>query len=247
MKILVAVPVMIIMLSCGGDKSSKNEVGNIESSLLCGEFHSEGAMYDVFIFDGNGEGTVSALGILGEFKYVQVNDTVYITPDQSQFTMLVLPDGKLQGFGEWLGDAVYERVAGDSTECSGGQDANQSDQQMSFQRIASKCIGEMTEDDLATLESLCDDKLSDACLALANVAMRGAVAKSILNTDMQDPDEEVLAYIQKAIDLGDSRGLTKMGEYYFILYDTARAKEYYSKACDQSEDLACIKMMEEGW
>ena len=91
------------------------------------------------------------------------------------------------------------------------------------------------------------NNFSKACLAMANIGMKKAFAESLFNDNKQKADDKVLGYIQKAIDQGDVKGYAKMGEYYMLLYDEDRAKEFYKKACDLGELNSCMKMMENGW
>ncbi len=256
---LMAAMTCLWAVSCKSDQSSKDTVYNLKlgtlSNSLCGTFtissspDSSSALYDTFTFSSNGQGQVSAYGITGAFDFLQVFDTLFLFPDRDVFVFKIGEQGELIGVSNWIDQTKYIRLQDDTVSC-----IPTAVDSLYLYRYYEFILATVKENKIITntgttssLEKLCANNFSKACLAMANIGMRKALGNSLFNDEKQNADEKVLAYLQKAIDMGDTKGHGKMGEYYLLLYDEDKAKECYAKGCDMGDKNACLKMMENGW
>ncbi|MCF3109359.1 hypothetical protein LL912_11280 [Niabella sp. CC-SYL272] len=228
-----------LLLFAGIVRSNAQEITN----RLQGYFKatSDTTLYSHFTFDGNGK--VDIVG-LGDGYYFQKGDSLIIYPDKSMFKFLVKGD-QLVGVSEWVGGGVWIYVKDTVVE-------NKRSDPEAADRIAglmNRYYDVTTKNEMAFLDgtgddfsleikNLCDSGLSKACLDYAGLKMienMGGLGAILEGKDVplkKEGDPEVLALIEKALQLGDMEGYAVLGGYYSMLQNQEKAKEVLEKGSE---------------
>lgn len=225
-----------VLLLAGIVRSNAQEITN----RLQGYFKatSDTTLYSHFTFDGNGK--VDIVG-LGDGYYFQKGDSLIIYPDKSLFKFL-LKDDQLYGVSEWVDGGVWTLVKDTAVE-NKRTDPEAADR---VARLMNQYYEVKTKDELAflggadtiyvhTMKNLCDSGLSKACLDYAglkiieNMGGIGAFLGEETGNAKKEADPEVLAIIEKAIQMGDMEGYAVLGGYYSMLQNAEKAKDVLEK------------------
>ncbi|MCD2423208.1 hypothetical protein LQ567_10590 [Niabella pedocola] len=231
--------VAVVLWFGGVVRSNAQEITN----RLQGYFKatSDTTLYSHFTFDGNGKVDI---GGLGDGYYFQKGDSLILYPDKSMFKFLLNGD-QLQGVSEWVDGGVWT-LAKDTVIENKRTDPEAADRVAGlmnrYYEVTSKnkmaLLGATDDGFAGEIKNLCDSGLSKACLDYAglkiieNMGGLGALlgGKELLLN--KDADPEVLALIEKALQLGDMEGYAVLGGYYSALQNQGKAKDVLEKGSE---------------
>lgn len=213
------------------------------------------SLYSYFVFDNNGN--VDIMG-LDKGDYFIKSDTLIVFPDKSMFKFKVEND-KLIGVSNWVQDAVWELQKDSLVINNRKDDALAKKQAMLLNEYYEKTRMKNNQMDLLfdenlmngykkTIESLCDSGLARACFELLGLKIMndmGGFAAAI-NPEKAKPMVEnpaIIALANKLIAMGELEGYTQLGNYYTMLKQDAKAKEFYAKATQAGSKKATLQLL----
>ncbi len=213
------------------------------------------SLYTYFVFDNNGK--VNIIG-LDEGDYFIKNDTLIIFPDKSIFKFKVEKD-KLISVSNWVQDGVWE-LKKDSLVANNRKDDGLAEKRalllneyyentrMKDNQMAMLFDKNLMADYRKTIENLCDNGLPRACFELFGLKVMDDMGgfAAAFNPEKAKPMVEnptIIALANKIIDLGEIEGYTQLGNYYSMLKQDAKAKEFYAKAIKAGSKKATLQLL----
>jgi hypothetical protein len=206
------------------------------SNSLCGTYTCPGSAYETFSFYGNGKLLISTSLIPTKRDYFQIDDSLIVYPDISEFKFLVQKDGSLKGISNWVKDSIWMKINNDSIVCSQpiAPAVNRKMLESMFlynEAFRLSANGKRTEADysraISLLKTSCDSGYGRACNALGSALL------------FKEGEEKTREVWEKGCKLGYSDCCKNLGDIFKGKNDLKQAAIYYKMACDLGNVEAC--------
>lgn len=222
------------------------------SNHLSGYFknNTKDGLYSSIYLDGRGHAIISDAY---SAEYFQLDNTLYVFPDKSVFIFKVEKD-KLKGVSSWVEKQTYKSSAVPKTEepMVFPSYTIQPDLLHKFYLYnftegtdeASFSAFEDMELYIKNMEELCNKGLTAACGSLFGMKYLEASGglDSVLegNTAKFKDDKTLPAIANRMINLGDVRGYSLLGSYYYAIGNEEKAREVYTKGSDNGDTQSAL-------
>ena len=222
------------------------------SNHLSGYFKNskKDALYSSIYLNGKGHAIISD-AYPGE--YFQLDNTLYVFPDKSVFIFKVEKD-KLKGISSWVEKETYKSSALPETEepmvfPSYTINPNLLHEFYTYNFTAgtdevSFAAFENMELYIKNMEDLCSKGLTAACGSLFGMKYleaSGGLDNALEgNTSGFKEDKALAAIANRMIDLGDVRGYSLLGSYYYALGNEEKAREVYTEGSDKGDTQSAL-------
>lgn len=233
-------------------------LGQAVSNSLSGSYVNGDpkAMYSSIAFDGKGHAVINDSF---QAEYFQKDDVLYILPDKSVFIFKV-EKNQLKGHSSWVEENTFKpsdpTIVLEESVSFPSYPVNPQllyeFYQLNFIEGTDQIRLDMIENEQEyqkQMESLCKQNLTVACGAYFSMlylehsgGFSSLFSSKKENTFQENPEMENIA--KKMISLGDYRGYSLLGSYYYALENHEKALDIYNEGIEKGDMKSMIILME---
>lgn len=213
-------------------------------------------LYSSFYFDGKGH---TIINDLFQAEYFQKDDELYIFPDKSVF-ILKIDKEKLKGKSAWVKQSTFKKSVVPNFDEPVAFATNAVDAKLlyefyklNFNDGTDEISFSLFEDEemyLKKTTELCNNGLTAACGAqfgILYMQTMGGLETLLGDTDQQQPipeNTELENIANKMISLGDMRGYSLLGSYFYAIGNTEKAMETYQEGMEKGDQSSTAIILE---
>ena len=217
---------------------------------------NENDLYSSFYFDGKGHAIINDSF---QAEYFQKDNKLFVFPDKNVF-ILKVDQNKLKGESSWVKKSVFKKSTIPAFEepilfASNIVDAKLLYElyKLNFKEDTDEVNFTLFENEEAYLEKttyLCNQGLTAACGAqfgLLYMQAAGGFERFLKETNEQQAIKEntTLENIaRKMISLGDMRGYSLLGSYFYAIGNEAKAMEIYQQGVEKGDQSSITIILE---
>ncbi len=232
MKFMIRFFIYYLFLSAVTNSINAQQLAN----SLCGTYSCPGATYESFSFYRNGKLLISTSLIPTKRDFFQIDDSLIVYPDISEFKFLVLKDGSLKGISNWVKDSVWKKINNDTIVCKQSASALANRKMLEAMLLYNEAMGltnnlRRTEEDYSRainlLKTSCDSGYGRACNVLGSAIL------------FKEGEGSTIDVWTKGCKLGNSDCCKNLADIFKGKNDLKQAAKYYNVACDLGNVEAC--------
>lgn len=219
---------------------------------------NENDLYSSFYFDGKGHAIINDAF---QAEYFQKDNKLFVFPDKSVF-ILKVDQNKLKGESSWVKKSTFKKSTVPTFEELVLFASNIVDAKLLYEYYKLNftdgtdeinfSLFENEEDYLEKTTQLCNQGLTAACGAQFGIMYMHAMGgfKNLLgdgDTNQQysfKENTELESLAKKIISLGDIKGYSLLGSYYYAIGNEEKAMETYQQGLEQGDQNSAAIILE---